>query len=53
MKVECKLCGEIFEEEDFEVENCKGEITVSCPNECILYTICIKDFADIKIIKEV
>ena len=51
-KLKCNLCGEVFKAEDFECSNIDGEIVISCPNECVVETICLLDFGDVEEVKE-
>lgn len=48
MKLECNLCGEIVEADEFECAKDKGVITISCPNGCILQEIQVKDLPDVE-----
>lgn len=46
MKIRCELCGE-----ELDLEKGQSDISIICPNDCILLPINLKTLADITIIE--
>lgn len=48
-KIICKLCGERFDADDFELDIDADGYVIQCPNNCIHFTLRFDSMPDIKV----